>query len=103
MTQTSTDTESGLDSMTKSSDNTVLDKINNNPEDGIEVVANTSTLVHNVSVLPKMASSEIEPKSPVIQDEGGSSNSAATGNFFQKQRLQKSGFLCFFANLLYGL
>ena len=69
--------------MTKSStDNTVLDKINNNPDqDGIEVVgANSSTLVHNISELPKLASSENEPKTttPVIQDEGGSSNSAAT-------------------------
>ena len=75
------------------------DNINNNPEcDGIEVVTNNPLIpVHNGRVglskigsdiigyaqhsghesgIPKL--SEIGPQKPVIQEEGGSSNSAAT-------------------------
>ena len=96
VTQISTDTESGVESTNNNSDN-----INNNPEcDGIEVVTNNPfTLVHNgreglskigsdiigytqhsghekSGMIPKL--SEIGPQKPVIQEEGGSSNSAAT-------------------------
>ena len=96
VTQISTDTESGVEST-----NNISDNINNNPEcDGIEVVTNNPfTLVHNgreglskigsdiigytrhsghekSGIIPKL--SEIGPQKPVIQEEGGSSNSAAT-------------------------
>jgi len=100
VTQISTDTESGVESTNNISDN-ISDNINNNPEcDGIEVVTNNPfTLVHNgreglskigssdiigctrhngheSGIIPKL--SEIGPQKPVIQEEGGSSNSAAT-------------------------
>ena len=99
MTQISTDTESGVESTNNISDN-YSDNTNNNPEcDGIEVVTNNPfTLVHNgreglskidsgitgytqhsgheSGIIPKL--SEIGPQKPVIQEEGGSSNSAAT-------------------------
>ena len=94
VTQISTDAESGVESTNNISDN-YSDNINNNPEcDGIEVVTNNPfTLVHNgreglskigssqhsgheSGNIPKL--SEIGPQKPVIQEEGGSSNSAAT-------------------------
>ena len=91
--ETSVDTESGLESMKYSESHSNI--INNNPDEGIEVV--TTPLVHSgqesVHSGRKLVHSgregaaggfkigefeALKPPAPVIQDEGGSSNSAAT-------------------------
>ena len=84
--ETSVDTESGLESMKYTDSHSNI--INNNPDEGIEVVTtvvtsnSTAPLVHSgregaVAGVSKIGEFETKPAA-VIQDEGGSSNSAAT-------------------------